>query len=114
MLNAEVYHENIEDYHICTGTLVSTVDVLTAGHCVDSVDQSHLRIIAESVDIRNGRIFNILCIITYNQWAVINNIESSHDVNDIAIIKVKQLKIINNIYFLLVKINLFCINFLVL
>jgi secreted trypsin-like serine protease len=78
-----------ENYHICTGTLVSNKDVLTAEHCSDNLLISDIEVIVGSNDIREGKQYNVSWWITYNTWISMKKKKSQYHNNDIMMLRVR-------------------------
>ncbi|XP_011493808.1 PREDICTED: trypsin-like [Ceratosolen solmsi marchali] len=74
-------------HEICTGTLISLQDVLTAEHCIVDYCPLGIEIIVDSIDLLLGKKYFPLWWMTYNQWATNNNMRLVLSANDIAIIK---------------------------
>jgi hypothetical protein len=79
----------LEECMICTGTLVSSYHVLSSAHCLEDIDDIIFGILAESNVYRNNILYHPSWWISYDQWAVISDIELRYSQNDIAMIKVK-------------------------
>lgn len=62
--------------------------MLTAVHCLKEKLLSEIQVIIGSIDLREGRKYDVKKWITYNQWAAIENITKKRSVNDIAVMKV--------------------------
>jgi secreted trypsin-like serine protease len=78
----------IENNYICSGSLITMQDVLTAGHCLENLQPHQVLIYAGSIDITNSLPYSIFRWISYNMYARINNIEPEFPVNDISNIRV--------------------------
>ncbi|XP_011500641.1 PREDICTED: trypsin-like [Ceratosolen solmsi marchali] len=61
---------NAERYIVCTGTLVSSQDVLTAAHCTNNEELNGIQLIVGSVDIRSTNRHYPLWWISQYQWAM--------------------------------------------
>jgi hypothetical protein len=74
--------------HICTGTLITRKDIVTAEHCIRGRDISRTEIMLGSVDLKKCFTYYILWWITYEEWAEIEKIHLEFILNDIAVIRV--------------------------
>jgi secreted trypsin-like serine protease len=81
----------------CTGTIVSSNDVLTVEHCLLNEIISNIQIISGAIDFRRGQRHNVEWWISYNQWAEQTNTPLEITLNDIAIVRV------NIYYFFLIQ-----------
>lgn len=84
-----------EQLHFCTGVLIAKMFVLTAAHCLNGNNSpSTIQIIVGSIDLREGKKYNVNMWITYDQWEKSKNIYyEKNAINDIAIIKVIYMEI---------------------
>jgi hypothetical protein len=72
----------------CTGTVVSKRYVLSVVHGLIQVPIHLLEIIVGSTDLRSGRKFHLLKLVTYEMWADYKNIPIERSINDISLIRV--------------------------
>ncbi|XP_011495557.1 PREDICTED: chymotrypsin-2-like [Ceratosolen solmsi marchali] len=79
-----------EANHVCTGTLVSKRDVVTADHCVSTFTDQTITIIAGSHDIRHGTRYGVLWWLSYNQFSTIQHSIPVYEHNDITMIRLNQ------------------------
>jgi hypothetical protein len=74
----------------CIGTLVTRKDILTAEHCLVDEALAHLAIIAGSIDFRAGTRYSLFWWLTYEYWFIQFQIPFEHNINDIAMLRVRN------------------------
>jgi secreted trypsin-like serine protease len=77
-----------ESRYTCTGSLISTTDVLTSEHCLTAEELNRIHILIGSSFLDSATRYYPMWWITFDQWAAYNNHEIVHNSNDIAILKV--------------------------
>jgi secreted trypsin-like serine protease len=78
--------------YFCAGTLISRKDVLTSEHCLRDQNLNRITVLVGSSYLDRGLRYYPSWWITFDQWAVQNNHEIVHEVNDIALLNVIMTK----------------------
>jgi secreted trypsin-like serine protease len=73
---------------ICTASLISKMDILTAEHCLEGESLNGFRIVVGSIDIFSHLKYYAAWWLNYDQWAEAKSIVSRNYRNDISIIRV--------------------------
>jgi V8-like Glu-specific endopeptidase len=82
------HSNNPENNHICTGTLVSIRDVVTAGHCNEFFQNHVPEVIVGTNNIRRGSRYYVSWWLSYNQWTEIRQTIRQFPLNDITMLRV--------------------------
>jgi secreted trypsin-like serine protease len=82
---------NPQEDIICTASLISSKDILTAEHCVRGEGLYDFQVIVGSSDVISQSKYYPGWWITYEPWAYALRINNGHQINDIAIIRVINL-----------------------
>lgn len=88
-LQTKVPYNHLGEKHFCTGSLISTRDVLTAAHCVEDLQPDVIQVVLGVFDlIVDYPKYNVSWIVTYNQWTLRFKLIKKFQENDIAIVRV--------------------------
>jgi secreted trypsin-like serine protease len=79
------------DAHFCGGSLIAPDWILTAGHCMEDLKSTDVRVVAGTIDLRKpAQARSVKRIIVHGKYATdeSNLVAGPHPVNDIALVQV--------------------------
>lgn len=74
--------------HFCTGSLITTKDILSAAHCIVDKTTHDIQVVFGAINGKNLK-YNVKWMVTYDIWAYSFKIPQKFTDNDVAILRVR-------------------------